>query len=188
MANEISTRLWILFPSMKMTNQWVGLCKPVVDWAIDSCRFSVFMVIYGGGFIHALGFTNAMISPWKCELELFKLHALKDNVFRIIFQSAATRDRELHEGLWNFDKKLLTIQLWKPIALQPPPIFDSTYISYQISGLPSWCYTPEISRSLASLLEDHILLEICTSKEAGLGNFSESEHYYGSKSLFAGVS
>lgn len=163
MASDIST----IIDSFSLTDeetQCVGLPKTVVERGIDSCKFSVFMIVYGRGFIHAPGFCIAMAKPWKCAANSFKLYVLKDNVFHLIFTTAEIQDRVLFEGLWNFDNKLLIIKPWDPVSQEPLQIFDSTYFSYRVSGLPSWCYMPEIGRLLAFVLEDNVQLEICTSK------------------------
>lgn len=71
--------------------------------------------------------------------------------------------RVLDEGPWNFDKKLLIFRPCVQGVPDPPLNFDSTHFHYHISGLPPWCYTPEIGRRLAAVPEDSTTLEICSS-------------------------
>lgn len=77
MANEISYP----FHSIKIRPSVLDFLNLRCDRCIDSCRYSIFMVIFERCFIHAPSFQIAMMTPWKCESESFKMHTLKDNVF-----------------------------------------------------------------------------------------------------------
>lgn len=63
------------------------------------------MVLYVGGSFYPNGFKIAMTKPWKCYPKSFNFHALRDNVFQLVFSLIDARDRALHEGPWNFGKK-----------------------------------------------------------------------------------
>lgn len=77
----------------------VGLSQTEVNGGTENCKFSVFMVIYGYGTIHAPGFCIALSKPLKCARESFKMHVLKDNIFHLIFYTSQTRDQVLFAGL-----------------------------------------------------------------------------------------
>lgn len=84
-----------------------------VDQGIDSCKYSIYMVPYGGGTLHASRFNAAMSKPWECILGSFKMYVPKDNIF-LVFHKFNSRDLALNKVSWNFDKKLLIIHPWIP--------------------------------------------------------------------------
>lgn len=141
----------------EVKTECLGLSKSSIDKGKDSCKFSVHMII----FFHAPGLRVAMSKPWKCRQESFKMHMLDENMFQLIFQKSETGDWVLYEGPWNFSKRLFIFHLWNHDIQDPPRRFD-------LSGLPPWCFTPEIGQQLASILEDPILLEICSSNWKGV--------------------
>lgn len=105
-----------------------------------------------------------MSRSWKCESPPFKMHVLEDNVLHLIFHTSNTRDYVLNEGPGNFSNQLHIIHQWNPITKSPPLVFYYAHFNYCITGLPSWCYTPDAGLKLASALEDSRVLKICSSK------------------------
>lgn len=131
--------------------------KSMVVW---TCKYSVFIVIYGGGTIHPPSFRSAMLMGRKCETEPFKIHFLKDNVFHLISASSQIRDYVLNEDLGNFDNRLLLFHPLNLITQEPPADFDSAHFNFCIT---SWYYTLEIGLSLASVLR-----RACFSRSAAV--------------------
>lgn len=61
-----------ILDSLENETECVGLSESAIDNGKDSCKFSVYMIIFCGGFIHAPCFRVAMSKPWKCETDLSK--------------------------------------------------------------------------------------------------------------------
>lgn len=94
------------------------------------------------------------------------------------------RDYILNEGLWNFNNRLLLFHPWNPVTQEPLSVFYSTHFNLCITGLPSWCYTPEIALRLASVLEDSWFFTSVIADEEVLGNSSGSGFYSRLKKTF----
>lgn len=60
MANDISSIMGSFSLNEEEESHCAGLSQYEVDGGLDSCEFSVFMVVYGGGTIHPPGFRSAM--------------------------------------------------------------------------------------------------------------------------------
>lgn len=60
MANDTSSIMDSFSLNKEEESHCAGLSQSEVDGGLDSCRYGVFMVVYGGGTIHPLGFRSAM--------------------------------------------------------------------------------------------------------------------------------
>lgn len=172
MVNE----LCLVFSLIEDETECIGLPQNEFDKGLDSCKYSAFIVLFGGGTFRAPGF------PIACQRHgSVKLNPSKSILWKTISFNWSSIWLKLGTGPSTKDlgiltpkkkkrkKKVIILRSSDSATQDPPSNFNSIHFNYRISGLPIWCYTPEIGRHLAAVLEDSNTLEICTSNSGGVG-------------------